>query len=519
MSGNNHGSRLIRNSLFNLFNNLVMMAMTWVISIWVARQLGPENYGIFSMALWVTGVFSWVIGLGLIHAVTKFVSEQTGAGNHVEAGRVVAFVMRIEILLSVIVTVVLCFFASPIADFFFSPKESFFFFLAFLGLLPGAVTAVLSATIEGIQKFGYFTVASLLISPLSFAAKIIALLMHTGITGQLVVMLVFSFVNVLFYWIVLNKVGMKFSLISPSPEKSLLKRIARYNSSVMTITLVDKVVWDKSENFFLGRLCNACEIAYYNLGFNVAQRFTSILPATFWRVLFPAMSGYFGSSDETKMRRLFFLSTRYIAFAAIPLAIAGAMLSWDIVSLLYGHPYAGAKPVLQIMFLISIATSLAQPGAAILYGYERQSFIYKLGFIMALVNITLDICLIPRFGAFGAVICYSITTVIGTSIGTTWTCRMMKLPFPFVSVTKIAFASVVMGLVMEFVRLKTSGIFGLVITGLIGTITYLVCSLAIASIEDEDFMLLERVRDTMPTMLRPAIGSLIEVISQVKPRR
>jgi len=36
--------------------------IAFVISVWVARQLGVENYGIFTLVLWFTGIFSWAIG-------------------------------------------------------------------------------------------------------------------------------------------------------------------------------------------------------------------------------------------------------------------------------------------------------------------------------------------------------------------------------------------------------------------------------------------------------------------------
>jgi len=62
---NTKGGRLIKNSALNLFNTFFMLATSWVISIWVARQLGPSNYGIFNLVLWFTDSVTWVIGMGL----------------------------------------------------------------------------------------------------------------------------------------------------------------------------------------------------------------------------------------------------------------------------------------------------------------------------------------------------------------------------------------------------------------------------------------------------------------------
>ena len=116
-----------------------------------------------------------------------------------------------------------------------------------------------------------------------------------------------------------------------------------------------------------------------------------ILPSTFWKVLFPAMSTMSGSGETEKMKRLFWVSIRYLAFTAFPIAIGGAIVSYQLIVFIYGREFIGAQRVLQIMFITSMVTSLSQPGAAVLYGYGKQSFIYKLGFIMAIFNIIMDV--------------------------------------------------------------------------------------------------------------------------------
>lgn len=511
-----HGSRLIRNSVLNLFNTFFMMATSWIISIWVARQLGPGNYGIFTLVLWFVGTFTWVIGMGLIHATTKFVAEYSGRNETDAIGPIVVFVLKIEVGLTIFVSAVLIFFRSQVSDYFFTPSESFFFLLAFLGMLPGIVTAVFSATIEGTQKFQYFTYANLLITPFSFISKVIVLSLGKGIEGLLIVMLVFSVVNSLFYFFVLRREGINLNLVKPGMDNRLRKRIGRYNMSVLAIILCDKVIWDKSENFFLGRFCAATEIGFYNLGFNIAHRFTSVLPTTFWRVLFPAMSSYSGSGHDDKTKRVFFVATRYLAFAAFPVGIAGAILAYQMIHYLYGHDFIGAQRVLQIMFLSSIVTSICNPGAAVLYGYEKQDFIYKLGAVMATVNIILDIFLIRPYGAVGAAACFAFTTVTGSIIGTVYTCRIMKLRFPIVSVFKILFATIMMGTAMEIIILRNPEVFGFVLSILVGATVYLVCALVLGTFEEEDYTLLRSVEAVLPRRAKWVMDVVVSVITQFK---
>ncbi len=511
-----HGRQLIKNSVLDLFNKLFMFLIGWIISIWLARQLGPNNYGIFSLILWLNGTASEIIGMGFILALTKFIAEYSGRNELDARGPIVLFILKIEVTLSLVVTAILIFFRTEIADYFFSPTESFFFFLAFLGLLPGTLTAIFSATIEGIQKFEYFTYANLCITPFSFIAKIAVLITGKGIEGFLIVMLFFSFVNTIFYYFVLRKEKIHFRPINAPIADTLKKRIRRYNLSAFAIILCDKIVWDKSENFFLGRFCKSAELGFYNLGFNFCKRLTSIFPDTFWRVLFPAMSNYSGIDDKEKMRRVFFIATRYLAFTAFPIGVAGTILSYQIIHFLYGHDFIGAQRVFQILFLASIITSICTPVSAVLFGFEKQSFIYKLGSIMAVVNIILDIFLIKRFGAVGAAVCFAVTTVIGSIIGTTYTCRIMKLKYPLVSLAKIFVSTVIMGIVMEIIILQNGEIPGFVISVLSGGIVYIACSLVLGTFEVEDYTLLESVKEVLPGKTKQLMDGIIKFMASFK---
>jgi stage V sporulation protein B len=512
--------RLIKNSVLTLFNTLFMFVTAWIISIWVARQLGPSNYGIFNLVLWLTDSFTWFIAMGLTHAITKFIAEFKGRDDLDALTPIIVFVLKIEIVLTIVTTIVLLFFSAQISRFFFTPKQSIFFVIAFIGILPGMITAIFSATIDGIQKFEYFTYANLILTPLSFVSKVIVLWMGKGIIGLLIVMLVFSFINVIFYGFVLAKEGvLTWRNLKRKLDPSLKKRIFRYNTSVMAILVCDKIVWDKSENFFLGRLCVSEQIGFYNLGYNIAQKLVSFLPFTFWRILFPAMSHFFGSGDREKMKRLFFLSTRYLAFAAFPLGVAGTILAYQIIHYLYGHEFIGAQRVLQIIFISSIVSSLANPASAVLYGYEKQSFIYKYGFVLACLNIGLDLLLIKPYGALGAAIAYAVTTLFASIGGMIYTCRTMNLSYPFVSLFKIMFSTIIMGTVMEMIILHNNQIPGFIMSLVAGLVVYLVCALVLGTFEKEDYVLMRSVEKVLPGKVKTLFSWGVSFMAQFKPGR
>ncbi len=510
------GKRLIKNSVLNILNSFVTMAVTFITSIVVARTLKPEMYGIFNLILWVTGISTWAIGMGLVQAVTKYIAEYTGRGQSEEISSIVIFVLKIEIILSVICTIILVFFKTRIADYFFTPNEAFYFLIAFIGLVPGIVTAVFSSAIEGIQKFEYFTYFHLIVTPLAFAAKLIVLYMGYRIDGLLIVTLIFSFLNTFFFYWILKREGISFNIFRHPIRKQTRSEILRYNFSVSSILVVDKIVWDKSENYFLGRYCSAAQIGYYNLAFNVTQRFMSVLPTTFWRVLFPAMSEYFGSGDKDKIKRIYYIASRYLAFFSFPVGVAGIILSYPMLKFLYGYDYTAAKYPLQIIFLCSIFSSLATPGSAVIYGIGKQGFIFRYGIVLAVVNILLDILLIKKYGAIGAATCYGIVTIAGSVGGLIFLYRKVGLVYPFKSVSKIIFSTILMGVSIQMVIGHRSEMMSFILSIPVGIFVYFISSVVLGSFEEEDYILMNSVKAVLPERFCGIINVLVGFLSSFK---
>jgi len=50
------------------------------------------------LVLWLTDSFTWCIGMGLIHALTKFIAEYNGRDENEHLGGDVIFVLKIEVV-------------------------------------------------------------------------------------------------------------------------------------------------------------------------------------------------------------------------------------------------------------------------------------------------------------------------------------------------------------------------------------------------------------------------------------
>jgi O-antigen/teichoic acid export membrane protein len=422
--------------------------MGFVASIVMARVLGPNDLGIFHQVQWFAGLVGVVLSFGFTTGISKFTAQFRAEGRPEAAAAVLRWVLAIESIIGGIVSIGLLFLANPIADHYFRPDESKFFVLAFLALTPGLATSILSSALEGAQVFRYQTLQALTVTPLAFFAKIVLLLSGSGLTGLMICNLVVAIANLAFFTWASHREG-----LWSKPKTTPLewkKEFTHYSKTVLGIHFVDILVWSRTENYFLGRYCNAAEIAYYNLAQNLLLRFTGIIPNLMWKMLLPLAAEHHGRSDSERSQRTYYDSLRYSAVFIFPIVSLCFLASYELIVIFYGHSYSAAQRSFQILCPAILLSSLAQPGSAAIYAQGRQRFILIYGLILGILNIVLNFIWIPRWGAVGASASYSVTTTLAVTGGFLFNRFGMGLRPPWGSFLRIGICTTFASLLFYF---------------------------------------------------------------------
>jgi PST family polysaccharide transporter len=454
--------RVARNIVHFLASNAVSFVLGMAASVVMARNLGPNDLGIFHQIQWFAGTVSAIISLGFITSITKFTAQFRAEGRNADALSAVRFIFYVEFAIAVVTTLGLLCYATRIADHYFSRDQSWVFALAFMAITPGIQTAIFSATLEGAQVFRYQTVHSLTVTPAALLLKVYVMMKGYGLVSLFWINLLFAVVNLAFYYYAARREGLLQGWFRFRPgDGKWKKEILEYNRSAIGIHFVDLIVWSRSENYFLGRYCAAPQIAFYNLAQNLIVKFTGTLPNLMWRILLPLSSEHHGRMEHDKMKKTYKHALRYSAFFVFPTVAVCFMAAYELIVIFYGHAYSEAKDCFQILCAGALLSSLAQPGSAVIYASNKQKFILKYGSVLAVLNIALCIWLVPKYGARGAAFCYSFTTSLGVIGGFIYTNRTMDLEIPWRSWLKCAAATLLMVSVMVAVLRIESPLFGL----------------------------------------------------------
>lgn len=498
-----------KNIIFSFLNLLSSFIIGIVISIIVARGLGPDTLGRYSFITFLLSLLTTVFGLGLPATITKYVSEYLGSGKKKTLSKILGLSLKISFLSSLLAAV-LFFLAFWFLDPIHNPiKTTGLAVVAALLVFPLLINNVLRGVFSGAQNFDYLFKVSISSSFLTLAGTILVLIFHWGIYGILILSLV---INAMILFLYLAKSQKDFFSETAKEEISAdyLSDFYRYAVSVAVISIIELIVWQYSEVIFLGIFRAPREVAYYTLPFNIALMAMTMLPGAILQTLMPVLSNLHGQADSEGMKKTYFVVTKFNYLIIVPLCFIFGILAKDIILTLYGPTYAESAKILPILIVSSGMAFLSTSGALFLYSIKKQNLILKYMIFTAVLNVTLDILLIPKFGIYGAVT-GNVVAQVSASMFTIWyTLKELKSSVNVYALIKPIVAACVMGVVIYLASHFLNGIVGLVVAIALGVPTYFVCLPALKFFTPEDQSLFYRIGEIFPARLKKPYDAIIK---------
>jgi len=180
---------------------------------------------------------------------------------------------------------------------------------------------------------------------------------------------------------------------------------------------------------------------------------------------------------------------------------------------MYGSQYLPAIPVFIVVALLSIPKAVLTPALTLLYSAEDLGFIMKWGGAAALINVLLDVALIPSHGAIGAAWANGIAqTFAALSI---WARVLVRYPvrIDIPVVLRLAAATLAMAIVvLGIVAMPLSPLMTLGIAVPAGAIVFLVTSRMFMVLQKEDRRRLLVFSALLPTPVGSPFKRLVDFL-------
>ena len=444
-------TKALRNTMFSSVGIYTEYVLGMLTSIFIARHLGPSEFGAYSAIIWLVAMGVAMTNAGTASAVIKFVAELRGAGREDLIAVTIAYLRRAQRWFMLVVLVVGGVVFGLAGDHFapgFNHIVLYVFFVLAIALRAQYMFNV--GVAKGFEDFRGIAIIALVATPLNLVMVVVAWWLDAEVLALLVV---FVLSGIVFYSMSRARTR---PLIPPAPAglvlpEDLRRRLSRHMRLVAVTVTVSFLVASDVEVFFLNMFADAAAAGHFKVAYQLASGAATLVPGVIGVLLLPMMASALSQGRDVAGRR-FVASTSYLLLLAAPLAAFGAVFSGPIILLMYGSAYAAAIPVFAVCLSACALATVSQGGSSLLVSADRQGTVLVLAIACGVLKVVLDVWLIHERGLAGATAAYLVVAVVNASAFLLIAMRSVGTSLEWGRLLRILLAAILSALVLAPLR-------------------------------------------------------------------
>jgi len=374
-----------------------------VSSIIVARFYGAEVVGIVAVIQSFLMLATIFTVLGTSTSILRLIPEHLVKYSPTSAFKVYRKTQLMVIAVSLFTGTLFYFSADVIAEKVFSkPHLSFYFALASVFVVFNSLMQLNTEAVRGLRLIKTFALMQML--PQGFNLLILISLVFFLPTRDVPVYALLGGIAVTgsLGWIIMARSFQKKmrpnDRIQPMSGGKILSI-----SLPMLMTSTMSFIIGQTGVIMLGMFCSEAEVGYYAIAVKLATLTAFILNAVN-SMAGPKFSELFHSDKMDELFHVAKKSAKLIFWTTTPILLGFVILGKPILDIAFGKEFTVAYPVLVLLVLGQFVNSISGSTGLFMNMTGNQGIFRNITFIVTIINVTLNIFLIPHIGINGAAI-------------------------------------------------------------------------------------------------------------------
>ncbi len=477
--------------------------------IFIGRWLGPSDYGMISLGLAVLGILTTISMLGLNTGITRYISFFKGKDDERRIKGTITTSLKISFPIGLVLSAVFFIFSADMAVMIFHNAELVPIMQIFSLVLPfNIILTVVSSSIRGFQQPKYKVFANDIffsVSKISFVVA--AILLGYGALGAAAGWgaAIIGTAILSFYYLerrIFPIIGTK--VISGKVARDLLI----FSLPLMLGSTV-KLLLGWADIILLGLMKTSMDVGIYDAALPTASMIRVVLLA-FAFLFMPVMTELFSRGKVKDMRIVFKASTRWIFVITFPAFLLMMLFPGTLLNMFFGPEFLGPTQIgaaaLSILAVGFFYAAISGPVTEVTISLGKTKAYLAITAFMSILNLTLNILLIPAYGIIGAAVAMSASLMIGALLFLFFVNRMLGFnPFsrnlakPLVSgIIAGAMIYLASNFLFEAISIPVAVLLGLAFLAM-----YIIMLLLMRSFTPEDLEILKAVERKSGLNIKP----------------
>jgi O-antigen/teichoic acid export membrane protein len=466
-----------KNILVLFVSQIVSMGIGFFYLIFSARYLGPELFGLLTFALAFTGIFGLLLDLGLNNLAIREVARDKSRANEYLSNT--TFIKLIMGVVTFGLTAVVAYSLG------YSGETLAVVYLLTLSTIFVAFTASFYAIFQSFERMEYQSIGAILGGLLLLTGAVILIARSAGVVAFAAIYLISNALVLGYSFFIsmrkfhLFKVEVDLDFWGPTIRQALPFGLSGFFTTIY--------FW--IDSLMLSLIQGNQAVGWYNAGYRLVFSLLFI-PTIFSAAVFPAMSRFHISSRDS-LQLMWKKFIRFMLILGIPIAVGTTLLAGRVVPLIFGEGYAPSVAVVQLLIWSLVFIFLNATFVRLFESTNKQIVVTKITGLMVIVNVAINLVLIPKFSYVGASVAILITEVIALVVLLLLAERnlyVLKKTELANIVLKIVGASAIMGLFIAYLQNLN-----LILVIVSASLLYFGTLYVVKGIEKDDIMLIKSI--------------------------
>jgi len=380
--------RIIKNTSALFIAQVVSSAVSLIFGVVIARELGDSIFGKFAFGLAFTEIFSIFISLGYNTLIVRDVSrDKTLVNKYVNNIFIFRVIFSLVLFVIIVITINLMHYPDD--------TKIAVYLLGIFQILE-ALANIFKVTFRAFERMELEAAIIVTVNLISLPIMLIVISLGYGLIEISLVYVTIGLMDFLFSIILCGK---KITMLKREFDYDFFKKTIPAAISLSMLAIFG-LIYVKIDTVMLSFMKGDAVVGWYNAAYYLVQGF-KVFPQLVMSALFPLMSLSFVSSKE-KLKRIYERAFKYLFIIGLPMAVGITLLADKIILLIYGPNFQNSIIALQILSWDVVLVFLLGCISFLLVSIERQHQMAILAGCTALINIVLNIILIPAYSYIGS---------------------------------------------------------------------------------------------------------------------
>lgn len=388
--------KVVKNSILLFALKISQYVFLFVFTVYAARYLGVERFGKLTFALSFTALFLLVSDFGLSRLITREI-----AGKNSEINLIGSNGLLLKIPLSIISFLLIVIIINLMG---YPQDTTYMVYILGVSIVLYSYAIFFSGIFRGWEKMEYEFISMFWEKPILLILGLWFIHKGMGLISLSYVFLISRFVVFAIGLFIYNKIKpirIKFDL---DFCKRLFKKSMPFGLFVIFGTLYFQI-----DTVILSYIKGDEAVGIYQAVVRLII-ILMIIPEAFTESLFPRMTKYFYTSKE-HLDLIYKKAFKVLLITGLPITAILLILSQKIIFFIFGESFSKSAGILQILSVVIIFRFLAYVPGTLLTAIEKQKIRMRITGLSCLINILLNLLLIPHFSFWGAAIANLLTHV------------------------------------------------------------------------------------------------------------